>query len=49
LKLIGAHQFLFYNDLKVLDAGIPTIMENTEASVFVSNEVGLELNDKKTK
>ena len=23
--------------------------ENTEASVFVSNEVGLELNDKKTK
>jgi hypothetical protein len=33
----------------VLDANIHTIKENTEASVFVSNEIGLELNIKKTK
>jgi len=42
-------QRLFYNDLNVLGASIRTIKENTEASVFVSNEIGLELNDKKTK
>ena len=50
LKLISTHQLLFYNDdLNVLGASIHTIKENTEASVFVSNEIGLELNDKKTK
>ena len=49
LELIGTHQLLFYNDLNVLGASIHTIKENTEASVFVSNEIGLELNDKKTK
>jgi len=32
-----------------LGASICTIKENTEASVFVSNEIGLELNDEKTK
>jgi len=32
-----------------LGASIYTIKENTEASVFVSIEIGLELNDKKTK
>ena len=43
------HQLLFYNDdLNVLVASICTIEENTEASVFFSNEIGLELNDKKT-
>jgi len=43
-------QLQFYNDdLNVLGASIRTIKENTEASVFVSNEIGLELNDKKTK
>ena len=26
-----------------------TINENTEASIFISNDIGLELNDKKTK
>jgi len=41
---------LFYNDdLSVLGASIHTIKENTETSVFISNEIGLELNDKKTK
>ena len=46
LKLIGTHQLLFYNDyLHVLGAS----KENTEASVCISNEIGLELNDEKTK
>ena len=50
MKLIGTHQLLFYNDdLNVLGAFILTIKENTEASVFVSNEIGLELNEKETK
>jgi len=40
LKLIGTHQLLFYNDyLHVSVASIHTIKENTEASVFVSNEM----------
>ena len=50
LKLIGTHQLLLYNDdLNVLGASIHTIKENIEDSVFVSNEIGLELNDEKTK
>ena len=32
-----------------MDASIRTVKENTEAPVVVSNEIGLELNDKKTK
>ena len=50
LKLIDTRQLLFYNDdLNVLGASIRTIKENTEFSVFVRNEIGLELNDEKTK
>jgi hypothetical protein len=49
LKLIGTRQLLFYNDLNVFGASLCTVKENTEASVFVSNEIGLELNDKETK
>ena len=50
LKVIGAHQLLFCSAyLHVVGASIRTVKENTGASVFVSNEVGLELNDKKTK
>ena len=37
------------DDLHVLGASVCTIKENTEASVFGSNEIGLELNDEKTK
>lgn len=49
MKLIDTHQLLFYNDyLHVLSASIHTVKENTEASVFVSNEIGLELNDENT-
>ena len=49
MKLIGTHQLLFCNDcLHVLGASICAIKENTEASVFVSNEIGLELNYEKT-
>ena len=52
MKLIGTHQLLFYNDgtcINVLGASMCTVQENTEASVFISNVLGLELNDKKTK
>ena len=50
MKLIGTHQLLFYDgDLNVVVASIHTIKENTEASVFISIEIGLELNYKKTK
>jgi len=50
LKLIITHQLLLYNDdLNVLGASIHTIKENTEASVFVSNEIDSELSVKKTK
>ena len=49
MKLIGTHQLIFYDDLNVLGANIFTMNENTEASVFISNEIGLELNDKNTK
>ena len=47
--MIGTHQLLFYKDLNVLGASVCTVKENTETSVFVSNEIGLELNYKKTK
>jgi len=44
------HQLLFYNDyLNSLSASICNTKECTEASVFVSNEICLELNDNKTK
>ena len=47
MKLIGIHHLLYYNDdLNISGANICTIKENTEV---VSNEIGLELNDKKTK
>ena len=49
MKLIGAHQLLFYNDLNVSGVSICTVEENTAAAVIVSNEIGLELNYKKTK
>jgi len=32
-----------------LGVSIRTIKENTETSVFIRNEIGLELNDEKTK
>ena len=48
MKLIGTHQLLFYDsNLNVLGARICSVKENTEASVFISNEIGLELNDNK--
>ena len=50
MKLIGTHQLLFYNDyLHVLGASIHTVKENTVASVFVSNEIGLVLIMRKLK
>ena len=49
LKLIGTHQPLFYDDLNVQVPNIHTIKKNTEALLFVTNEIGLELSDKKAK
>jgi len=49
LKLIAKHQVLFYKDINVSGASIHSVKENTQASVFFSNENGLELNYKKTK
>ena len=49
LKLIVTHQLVFYNDLNVFGASIHSVKENTETSVFFSNENGLEINYKKTK
>ena len=43
LKLIAAHQLLVYKDLNVLGASMHSVKENTEASVFFSNENGLDL------
>ena len=49
MKLIGTHQLLVYtDDLNVFSASICTIKENKKASIFVSNEIGLELSDQKT-
>ena len=49
LKLVGTHHLLFYNNPNVLGASMLIINENTQASIFISNEISLELNDKKTK
>ena len=49
MKLIGTHQLLFYDDLNVMGVGIHTVKGNTEASLLIGNDIGLELNDTKTK
>jgi len=42
LKLDSTYQLLVYDDdFNVLGASIHTIKENTEASVFIINEIGL--------
>jgi hypothetical protein len=50
LKLNGTHQLLAYADnVNVLGGSVHTIEKNTEASVVVSKEIGLEVNSEKTK
>ena len=48
LKLNGTHPFLVYaDDVHIFSGSIHTIMKNTEALVFASKEIGLEVNAEK--
>jgi len=49
LKLNGTHQLLVYaDDVNILGGSIHTIMENAEALIVASKEIGLEVNADKT-
>jgi hypothetical protein len=50
LKLNGTHQLLAYaDDVNILGGSVPTVTENSVASVFASKENGLEVNADKYK
>jgi hypothetical protein len=50
LKLNGTHQLLVYaDDVNILGGSVHGIKKNTEALVFASKEIGLEVNAEKTK
>jgi hypothetical protein len=50
LKLNGTHQLLVYaDDGNILEGSIHVIKKNTEALVFPSKEIGLDVNAEKTK
>ena len=50
LKLDGAHQLVVYaDDIYILGGSVHTMKENTETLVAASKEIGLEVNDDKTK
>jgi hypothetical protein len=50
LKLNGTHQLLAYaDDINLLGDNIDTIKKNTETLTDTREEVGLEVNAKKTK
>jgi len=50
LECNGTHQFLVYaDDVNILGGSMHTINKNTESLVVVSKEIGLEVNDNKTK
>ena len=50
LKLNGTHQLLAYaDDVNILGGSVCTVMENAEALVVATKEIGLEVNaDKKS-
>jgi len=49
LKLNSTHQLLVYaDDVNILGGSIHTIMENAEALIVASKEIGLEVNTDKT-
>ena len=50
LKLNGTHQLLAYaDDVNILGGSIHTLKENSEASVAVTREIGMEVSADKTK
>jgi hypothetical protein len=50
MKLNGAYQLLDYIDnVVILGGSVYTIKKNTEALLFASNEIGLEVNADTTK
>jgi len=50
LKLNGIHQLLAYaDDVNMLGGSIHTLMENAEALVAATREIGLEVSADKTK
>jgi hypothetical protein len=49
LKLNGAHHLAFADDVNLLVDNIDTINRNTETLIDASKEVGLEVNEEKTK
>jgi hypothetical protein len=50
LKLKGTHQLLAYaDDMNLLGDNVETIKKNTETLIDATNEVGIEVNIKKTK
>ena len=50
LKLSGTYHLLVYaDDVTILGGSIDTVKKNPEFSVVTSKEIGLEINDEKTK
>ena len=50
LKLNGKHQLLVYaDDINILGGSVHALKENAEALAVASKEIGLEVNDDKTK
>ena len=50
LKLNGTHHLLAYaDDVNILGGSVHTVKENAEARVGATKEIGLEVNDAKTK
>jgi len=50
LKLHGKHQLLVYaDDINILGGSVHALKENAEALAVASKEIGLEVNDDKTK
>ena len=49
LNLSGKYQLMVYADVNILGRSVHAVKENAEALVVASKEIGLEVNDDKTK